>query len=402
MKVAIIGYGVVGSGVYDILKENHGGIEKRCGRGIDVKYVLDIRDFPDHPEREIFVKDFAVVLADPEVGVVVETMGGVRFAYDYTKSALEAGKTVVTSNKELVAKHGHEFFEIAKKHNCRYLFEASVGGGIPVIRPLARCLAANEINSITGIINGTTNYILTKMYREGQSFENALRQAQELGYAEKDPGADVDGLDVCRKIAILASMVLGKRVDCDRIPTEGIRGITAADVDWAGKAGCSVKLLGRAVFRNGRAGISVEPAMVEVADDRNPLGSVWDVFNGILVEGNMVGQVMFYGRGAGKFPTASAVVADIVDAVRQPGYSDEFAWVEAGDVTFDPAQLESEFFVRMDAAAFPAAEKEFGAIDFSVRKDGEIGFITPVMSDIEIDKRLSDIDGVISKMRVFR
>lgn len=399
MKVAIIGYGVVGSGVYDILKENRVGIEKRCGQSIDVKYVLDIRDFPDHPEREIFVKDFGVVLADPEVRIVVETMGGVRYACEYTKKALEAGKTVITSNKELVATHGHEFFEIAEKHNCRYLFEASVGGGIPVIRPLARCLAANEIESITGIINGTTNYILTKMHREDQSFENALTQAQKLGYAEKDPGADVDGLDVCRKIAILASMVLGKKVDCDHIPTVGIRDITNDDMDWAERAGCAVKLLGRAVFRNGRAGVSVAPAMVSKT---NPLACIDDVFNGVLVEGNMVGQVMFYGKGAGKLPTASAVVGDIVDAVRQPDYGYEFSWTDGADTSFDPAELESEFLVRMNGTALPKAEKEFGPINFFAGKDGEIGFITGVMSENEINRRLSAIDGVINKMRVYR
>ncbi len=402
MKVAIIGYGVVGSGVYDILKENRGGIERRCGQSVDVKYVLDIRDFPDHPEREIFVKDFDVVLSDPEVGIVVETMGGVRFAYDYTKRALEAGKTVITSNKELVARYGHEFFEIAERHGCRYLFEASVGGGIPIIRPLARCLAANEIESVTGIINGTTNYILTKMYRGGQSFDDALRKAQELGYAEKDPAADVDGADVCRKIAILASMVLGKRVDCADIPTKGIRGISTADVEWAERAGCSVKLLGRAVFRNGRAGVSVEPAMVQTAGNAHPLGNIWDVYNGILVEGNMVGRVMFYGRGAGKLPTASAVVGDIVDVVRQPGHSGEFSWTGASDTTFDPAELESEFFVRVKETALPAAEKAFADIKLLAKKDGEAGFFTPVMSETEINKRLSEIDGVINKMRIYR
>ncbi len=400
MKVAIIGYGVVGSGVYDILKENRGGIEKRCGESVAVKYVLDIRDFPDHPEREIFVKDFDKILSDPEVGVVVETMGGVRFAYDYTKSALSAGKTVVTSNKELVALHGHEFFRLAEENGCRYLFEASVGGGIPVIRPLARCLAANEIDSITGIINGTTNFILTKMYEEEQSFEDALLQAQRLGYAEKDPSADVDGLDVCRKIAILASMVLGKRVGCGDIPTCGIRGVTDDDMKWAESAGCAIKLLGRAVFRNGRAGVSVEPAMVHKT---NPLANIGDVYNGILVEGNMVGHVMFYGRGAGKLPTASAVVADIVDAVRQPGYCGEFSWTDAGDTAFDPAELESEFFVRMCEGSIAAAEKAFAVQDkFYARHDGDIGFITEMMSKNEVNKLLSGIDGVKSVMRLFR
>ncbi len=397
MKVAIIGYGVVGGGVYDILKENRGGIEKRCGQSVDVKYVLDIRDFPDHPEKEIFVKDFSVVLNDPEVGVVVETMGGVRFAYEYTKAALASGKTVVTSNKELVAKHGHEFFALAKENNCRYLFEASVGGGIPVIRPLARCLAANEITDLAGIINGTTNYILTKMFRDGQSFDAALSRAQEKGYAEKDPSADVDGLDVCRKIAILASMVLGKRVDCDKIPTRGIRSITDVDVAYAEKLGCAIKLLGRAVFKDGRAAVSVGPALVP---SDVPLSGIEGVYNGVLIEGNMVGRVMLYGRGAGKLPTASAVVGDIIDAVRLPDYSGEFSWIEAGDVTFDPAEVETPFFVRVKKNSFPAAKEKLGSVEV-VERRGEVGFITPSMSETEVNERLSGIGGVISKMRVF-
>ena len=396
MKVAIIGYGVVGSGVYEILKQNREGIEKRAGQSIDVKYVLDIRDFPDHPESGIFVKDFNIVLDDPEVELVVETMGGVRFAYDYTKNALLKGKSVVTSNKELVAQHGHEFFEIAREKNCRYLFEASVGGGIPIIRPMARCLAANEIDGIAGIINGTTNYILTKMFMNGESYEAALAQAQELGYAEKDPTADVDGIDVCRKIAILASMALGKRVDCQFIPTKGIRSITDEDVNFAEQLQCSIKLVGCARFEDGKAGVFVSPMLIPW---ENPLSRINDVFNGILVEGNMVGQVMFYGKGAGKLPTASAVVGDVIDAARSKGYSDEFSWIDGADsVTFDPAKIETPFYVRLNKEAMDIAKGRFP----SVQTVGEEVLVTPLMNEAEIDKRLSGIDGIKSIMRIFR
>ena len=396
MKVAIIGYGVVGSGVYEILKQNHSGIEKRAGQSIDVKYVLDIRDFPDHPEKDIFVKDFNIILDDPEVELVVETMGGVRFAYDYTKNALLKGKSVVTSNKELVAQHGHEFFEIAREKNCRYLFEASVGGGIPVIRPLARCLAANEIEDITGIINGTTNYILTKMFMAGESYEAALSQAQALGYAEKDPTADVDGIDVCRKIAILASMTLGKKVDCELIPTSGIRNITDEDVACAERMQCSIKLVGSARFKDGKAGVFVSPMMIPWD---NPLSRIDDVYNGILAEGNMVGQVMFYGKGAGKLPTASAVVGDIVDVARSRDYSGEFSWVKTDEaVTFDPAEIETPFFVRVKEGSLAETKERLGA----VREYGGVCLETPAMSENEINRRLSDMDAVVSVMRIYR
>lgn len=399
MKIAIIGYGVVGSGVYEILRQNREGIGKRCGQSIDVKYVLDIRDFPKHPEKDIFVKDFNIILDDPQISVVVETMGGVRFAYDYTKNALLKGKSVVTSNKELVAKHGHEFFETARQNGCRYMYEASVGGGIPIIRPMAHCLAANEIDGITGIINGTTNYILTKMFKENYTFDRALSEAQELGYAEKDPTADVDGIDVCRKIAILTSLCLGKRVDCAHIPTQGIRSITVDDVSYAAIMNYSIKLVGCARFKDGKAGVFVGPMLIPKA---NPLSGIEDVFNGVLVHGNMVDNVMFYGRGAGKLPTASAVVGDIIDIARNGAYTDDFSWADSTEaVTFDPAEIESRFFIRINEAAIDKAAAEFGEIE-AVRGVNDVGFISPVMSEIEIDKKLSAIGGAISKMRIFK
>ncbi len=399
MKTAIIGYGVVGGGVYEILKKNAEVIKMRADRAVEVKYIMDIRDFPNHPERELFVKDFNVILDDPEVEVVVETMGGIRFAADYTRKALSRGKSVVTSNKELVAALGHEFFALAKQNNCRYMYEASVGGGIPVIRPLAHCLAANEIESIAGIINGTTNYILTKMFKDGCSFSDALSRAQELGYAEKDPAADIDGIDVCRKIAILSSLRLGKKVDSEKIPTEGIRGITAADISYAEKLGCAVKLVGCAKFKDGKAGVFVAPMLIP---KENPLAGIEDVFNGILVKGNMVGDVMFYGRGAGKLPTASAIVADVIDIAKNANYTGEFSWADSEEsVMLDPAETEARFFVRVSSEATDAVRNEFGGVEL-LAGDGEAGFVTAEMSEREARSRLERIDGVISKMRIFR
>ncbi len=398
MKAAIIGYGVVGSGVYEILKENAGGIAQRAGQSIEIKYILDIRDFPDHPESGLFVKDYSVILDDPEVEAVVETMGGVRFAYDYTRQALLRGKSVVTSNKELVAEHGHEFFALAREHNCRYLYEASVGGGIPIIRPLARCLAANEIESVAGIINGTTNFILTKMFRGNQSFESALKAAQENGYAEKDPSADIEGRDVCRKIAILASLCLGKRVSCADIPTEGITSVSAEDMSYAEALGCSIKLIGRAVFRDGRAGVSVGPMMVPKSC---PLAGVEDVFNAVAVKGNMVGDCVFMGRGAGKLPTASAVVADLIDAAVRGGYSGEFSWEDDGSAAFDPAGLEDKFFVRILPKAQKAVTERFSGAEF-IRGVSDLGFVTETMSGTELDRRLVGVEGVVSRMRIYQ
>lgn len=399
MKAAIIGYGVVGSGVYEILKNNAEGIARRAGQSIDVGYVLDIRDFPEHPEKEIFVKDFDVILNDPEVAVVVETMGGIRFAYDYTKAALERGKSVVTSNKELVAAHGHEFFALAEKHGCRYLYEASVGGGIPIVHSLARSLAANEIESVSGIINGTTNYILTKMFKNGETFASALASAQALGYAEKDPTADIEGLDVQRKIAILASLCLGKRVSADEVPTVGIRGITVDDVSYAAILGCAIKLVGYASFENGRAGVFVGPMLVPKS---NPLAGIEDVFNGIAVKGDMAGECMFYGRGAGKLPTASAVTADIIDVAKNPDYTSEFSWIDADEaVTFDPAEIKSRFFVRIKPRGEDAARSEFGDVRF-VSGISDVGFLTDVMSESELNIRLKRLSGFVSKMRIYR
>ena len=306
MNIAILGFGIVGSGVYEVAM--------RIKKGINVKSILDIKDFSHHPARKLFAKSYDDILKDPSINVVVEAMGGLDPAYKYTKAALECGKSVVTSNKEVVAAHGPELLTIAAKNNVSYLFEASVGGGVPIIRPLQQCLAANEITEIYGILNGTTNYILTKMIKEGNSFDDALAEAQEKGYAESNPANDVDGLDTCRKIAILSTLAFGQNITCDKIPTKGIAAITKDDVKAAESSGCVIKLIGHAKLVDGEVHCKVEPMPIP---KNSPLANVDDVFNGIMVHGDPVGDVMFYGRGAGKLPTASAVIADILCIAKQ-------------------------------------------------------------------------------------
>ncbi len=315
-KIAIMGFGTVGSGVLEVCRRNAAAIARRAGEPVEVKYILDVRDFSDSPDAALFVKDLDFILADPEVRVVVETIGGTRFAYPYVRRCLESGRSVCTSNKEMVATYGAELLALAREHGAAFLFEASVGGGTPIITPMHQCLAANHISQIEGIVNGTTNFMLTKMKREGMSFEEALHLAQKLGYAEtKDPGDDVDGRDACRKIAILASLACGHHVYPDNIPTRGIRELTALDVKAAESLECVIKLI--AWYReedDGGLSAGVEPMLVP---DTNQLAGVDDVFNAILVKGDMLGDVVFYGKGAGKLPTASAVVADVIDALKE-------------------------------------------------------------------------------------
>ena len=313
-NIAILGFGTVGSGVYEVAVNNKESIEKKSGVSVNVRAILDVRDFGDHPAKDLFVKDFGVIAGDSEIGVVVETIGGLDPAYQYSKAALESGKHVVTSNKELVSsKYGKELLEIAAANKVNYLFEASVGGGIPIIRPLQQCLVANQVTEICGILNGTTNYILTKMVTEGQSFEQALADASAKGYAESDPTADVEGHDACRKIAILASLAFGTDVSCDDIPTKGITDVTVEDIKKAEASGGVLKLIGQARQVDGKVQCKVEPTFIP---KESPLANVNDVFNAILVRGDNVGEVMFYGPGAGKLPTASAVMADVVDLVK--------------------------------------------------------------------------------------
>lgn len=341
VKAAIMGFGTVGGGVYEILRKNAQKIKKSAKREIDVKYILDIRDFDDHPEKNLFTKDFNDILNDPEISVVAEVMGGLHPAYEFTKSLLQSGKSVVTSNKELVATYGAQLLEIAEQNGATYMFEASVGGGIPIIRPMHRCLAANNINKILGILNGTTNYILTQMIKEGKAFDEALADAQSKGYAERNPAADIEGHDACRKIAILASLASGKTVDYSKIVTEGITNITLDDVKCAGKLGFVIKLIGYAELDGEKVFARVSPMLISKS---NPLAGVEDVFNAIMVKGDCVGDVMFYGPGAGKLPTASAVVADIIDCVKG---AENMSWTDSDeDILVDINDTSSSYFIR--------------------------------------------------------
>lgn len=310
INVAIFGFGVVGGGTAEVLTKNAELIAERVGEEINIKYILDLRDFPDSPFKDKIVHDINIILNDPDVKICAELMGGSHPAFEFSKASMEAGKNVVTSNKEVVATFGPELLAIAAKNNVRYLFEASVGGGIPVIHPIDFCLTANDITEVDGILNGTTNYILTQMINEGKNFEDALAEAQQKGYAEKDPSADIDGIDTCRKISILSAIAFGKLVPPELVKTEGIRNVTLKDVEIAEKLGASIKLIGRAVRVDGKICATVSPMLVK---NSNPLANISDVYNGILVNGNAIGDVMFYGRGAGKLPTASAVVSDIID-----------------------------------------------------------------------------------------
>ena len=380
MEVAILGYGTVGSGVFEVLNQNRDSITKRAGKELNVKYVLDLRDFPGDPAESLITHDFEVIVNDPEVAIVAEAMGGVNPAYKFVKACLEAGKSVCTSNKELVAKHGAEFLEIAKQKKVNFLFEASVGGGIPIIRPLNQSLTADEIMEITGILNGTTNYILTQMRDFGYDFDTVLKEAQRLGYAERNPEADVEGYDACRKLAILTSLSYGKQVDFEDIYTEGITKITAEDMKYAEAMKSAIKLLAMGDRQGDKFFAMVAPRMI---NRNHPLYSVNDVFNGILVKGNMVGDVMFYGRGAGKLPTASAVVADIVDAAKHEGTNIMTLWSSKKLELSSCDEAENVFFVRVPAEEKEAAQAVFGNVKEVTAEGvtGEFAFVTEKMTE---------------------
>ena len=399
VNVAILGFGTVGSGVAEVLAKNHTHIDEKVHAPIRLKYILDVRDFPDSPFGDKIVHDFSVIENDPEVDIVVETIGGARIAREFTERALKAGKSVVTSNKELVATCGYDLLSLAKEHGVSYLFEASVGGGIPIIRPLSRCLAANEIEEICGILNGTTNYILTRMIKAGLSFEAALAEAQQNGYAEKDPTADIEGDDACRKICILGALAFGRHIYPDQVPTEGITKVTLADVAYADACGRKIKLLGRAIRQaDGRVCAYVAPHLISSED---PLGGVEDVFNAITVRGDAVGDVMFYGRGAGKMPTASAVVADVMDAARHIKSMKYVAWGPGGDDVVAPTDgLESAWYVRASADA-DAVRAAFGDVNFLARAGApakETAFLTGPMTRSQVESRLAGLE----KLSLFR
>lgn len=390
VKIAVLGYGTVGSGVVGVLDTNREKITQRAGKEIEVKYVLDLRDFPEDPIQEKLVHDYRIIAEDSEVAVVVETMGGVHPAYEFVKEALERGKSVCTSNKELVARHGAELLAIAKEKKVNFLFEASVGGGIPIIRPLNQSLTADEIEEITGILNGTTNYILTKMARDGVSFATALAKAQEKGYAERNPEADIEGFDACRKIAILTSLAYGMQVDYEDIYTEGISRISDVDICYARELGAAIKLLGTGKKMGDKVYAMISPVLLS---PDNPLFSVNDVFNGIFVKGNLLGDVMFYGAGAGKYPTASAVVSDVVDAVKHLGIHIMTIWSSQKLALADLGETSRRFFVRVPSEEEKAARELFGeiqAVDAGIL--GDFGFITPVLSEREYEEKAEKLN----------
>ena len=396
--IAVMGYGTVGSGVAEVFYKNRESIQRKIGnKPMDIKYILDLRDFPDSPYADKFTKDFNVIADDPDIDVVAEVMGGLEPAFTYTKTCLERGKSVVTSNKELVAARGAELLEIARRNNVNFFFEASVGGGIPIIRPLHSSLAANEIDEIAGILNGTTNFILTKMIKEHMAFDDALGLAQKLGYAERNPSADVDGHDACRKICILASLSFGNHIYPEFVHTEGIRDVTLEDVAYAENWGGVIKLIGRAkrISEDGNQIYAmVSPAFIS---RESQLSSVDDVFNGILVRGDATGDVVFYGKGAGKLPTASAVVADIIDAVKASSTSKSLHWKDDGNNhILDYKQQPGSFYLRMQGGtdSIQKAKDLFGEIQLLHRQDqpkDEFAFVTPSLTEADLDVKSAEL-----------
>ena len=397
INIAVLGYGTVGSGVVEVINTNHKSINKRAGDEINIKYVLDLRDFPGDPVQDILVHDYEVIANDPEVDIVVEVMGGIEPAYTFVKRALESGKSVCTSNKALVAKHGPELMEIARERDINFLFEASCGGGIPIIRALNSSLTADEIDEITGILNGTTNYMLYKMSTEGCEFDTVLKEAQAKGYAEPDPTADVEGYDACRKIAILTSLAYGMQVDYEDVHTEGITHITETDFKYAKAMNMGIKLLGTSRREEGGLFALVAPMMI--AHD-HPLYSVNDVFNAILVKGNALGDVMFYGKGAGKLPTASAVVSDVVDEVKHMGTHIMTIWQPQKLHLVEYTLYKSRFFVRAKNGTEDKARALFGdiAICHDEGVDGEYGFVTEPMTVGDFEEKKSQLDGFIARI----
>ena len=396
MKIAVMGYGTIGSGVVEVLRINKEKIAKRAGEPVEVKYILDLREFPGDPMEDAIVHDYQTIANDPEIGIVVETMGGVEPAYTFVKAMLEAGKQVTTSNKNLVAAKGAELIKIAREHGVNFQFEASVGGGIPIIRPLNKCLTADEIEEITGILNGTTNYMLTKMTDEGADFDEVLKDAQAKGYAEKDPTADIEGHDPCRKIAILTSLVAGKQIDFEDIHCEGITKITAVDIKYAKAMDRSIKLLASSKKVGDSYSCLVAPYMLK---STHPLCGVNGVFNGIFVRGNVLGDAMFYGSGAGKLPTASAVVADVVDMVKHQHTNIYIDWSQEKLEIVDYKDSVNAFFVRTssDKAAVEAA---FGNVEYVENVEaGEIGFVTGEMTEAEFEEKSAKIE-ILNRIRL--
>ncbi len=403
VNIGILGYGTVGSGVVEVINTNQESINKKAGTQIHVKYVLDLKDFPGDPIQEKIVHDVNIILDDPSVNVVVEVMGGVEPAYTFVKKALLSGKSVVTSNKALVAKHGAELLEIAREKKLNFLFEASVGGGIPVIRPLNQSLTADEIKEIAGILNGTTNYILTKMDKEGLSFDTVLREAQEKGYAERNPEADVEGYDACRKIAILSSLAYGFQVDFEDIHTEGITKISDMDFKYAEKLGRSIKLIGMSRKEADKVYAIVAPFMIT---PDHPLYSVNDVINGIHITGNMVGDVTFIGAGAGKLPTASAVVTDVVDCAKHLGTNIMSFWSREKQELADISKTSRAFYVRIKGSKedkLDAVKKAFGNVQIVELENvnDEFAVVTEVMEEGRFENAAATLDCLVNRIRLW-
>lgn len=410
INIAVLGHGVVGSGVVEVIEKNQEYIAKNAGDNIYVKRILDLRDF-DVPYADKFTKDYADILNDEEISIIVEAMGGINPSYDFAKAALRRGKSVVTSNKEMVAAKGAKLLKLARENNVNFYFEASVGGGIPIIRPLHSCLAANEISEIAGILNGTTNFILTKMIEEEMPFDEALKLAQSLGYAEKNPTADVDGHDACRKICILGSLAYGRHLYPENVPTEGIGSVTLEDVDYAESNGCVIKLIGRVkkVDEDGNVLCMVSPALLY---KQSQLAGIRDVFNGILVRGNATGDVVFYGRGAGKLPTASAVVADVIDVAKEHGTNASLTWVDDGvNHVVDYRTTRCGYYVRLSACdnrqAHERVQELFGEVKYLSRPEqpeNELAFAVEDILEQDLldwEKKLAaDSIYVVNKIRI--
>lgn len=402
INIAVMGYGTVGSGVVEVINTNGARINQRIGDELRIKYVLDLRDFPGDPIQEKIVHDFDIIVNDPEIQIVVEVMGGIEPAYTFVKKCLLAGKSVATSNKALVAKHGAELLSIAREREINFLFEASVGGGIPIIRPLNSSMTADEIEEITGILNGTTNYMMTKMFYEGSDYDDVLKEAQEKGYAERNPEADVEGYDACRKIAILSSLISGQQVDFEDIYTEGITKITKEDMMYAKAMGMTIKLLATSKRQGDLLQAMVAPYLLR---KEHPLYSVNDVFNAIFVHGNVLGDAMFYGSGAGKLPTASAVVADVVDEAKHLHRNIMTMWKSDKLELLPFEDTSKQFFVRISGepeALKAHVESKFGPVEI-VRAEGlegEFGFLTGMLTERAYEENAKEFPGILHRIRV--
>ena len=400
IRAAILGYGNIGGGVAEVITKNQDQVAKAVGDSVEIKYVLDLREFPGDPMEKKVVHDIDTIINDPEIKVIAETMGGDEPAYTFTKKALEAGKSVCTSNKELVANHGPELMRIAKEHDCNYFIEASVGGGIPIIRTLNEALKQEHILNVTGIVNGTTNYILTKMEKEGAAYADVLKQAQDLGYAERNPEADVEGYDACRKIAILSSLMSGKNVDFKEVYTEGITKIGAEDFLYAKKMGKTIKLLAMSKKEENGYNVMVAPFYL---GENHPLYPVNDVFNAVFVKGDMLDDSMYYGRGAGKLPTASAVVADMIQAARNLGKNLPVEWSDEKETVLPVENTSRAFFVRLDINQVTPQQalEAFGGTLVEVDElSDEVGILTKVMTEKDCKAKCEALKGVKGVIRV--